>query len=205
MMNNFSKRVFDLSVAIPFLVVLSPVFFITALAVRITSPGPIFFTQERGGLNGNSFNAYKFRSMYINNEDPNSPREIDGGHPLVTPVGRVIRRLKIDELPQLWNVIRGEMSIVGPRPTLMQQIEKYSDKQRRRLEVLPGLTGWAQVNGNIKLSWDERISLDLWYIDNYSFLLDIKIIWMTFSVIFFGEHSNREALDAAGIRRRGRK
>lgn len=195
------KRVFDLLIVIPSLIILSPVFVLAGIAVKFSSLGPVFFSQIRGGRNGKPFMTFKFRSMVINDEDPALLGRIDGTNTLVTPVGRIIRRLKIDELPQLWNVLRGEMSIVGPRPTLLEQINSYSEEERGRLVVLPGLTGWAQVNGNIELSWDERIVLDLWYIRHWSLWLDVKIIWLTFAVILLGERPNKEALDEANIRR----
>ena len=195
------KRLFDLLLTIPTFIVLLPLFVITALAVRLSSPGPIFFSQIRAGRHGHPFRAFKFRSMFVNNADPRQMGRVGGGHELVTPVGRIIRRVKIDELPQLWNVLRGEMSIVGPRPTLLEQAAEYTAKQKRRLDVLPGLTGWAQVNGNIELSWDERIRLDLYYVEHQSFWFDIKTIWLTLDVIVRGEHPRAEALRAAGISR----
>ena len=195
------KRVFDLVLTTPVLLLISPLLALVALAVRLTSQGPVFYPQIRAGRYGRPFRTYKFRSMFVNDIHPIKMGKIDKDNPLITPVGRFIRRFKIDELPQLWNVFRGKMSLIGPRPTLLEQVESYTAEQRRRLEVLPGLTGWAQVNGNIELSWENRIRLDVWYLDNWSFWLDIKIILLTFDVIVRGEHPRWEALDAAGIRR----
>jgi lipopolysaccharide/colanic/teichoic acid biosynthesis glycosyltransferase len=138
-----------------------------------------------------------FRSMRVNDFSPLRVGQVRGEHPLVTPVGRWIRRLKVDELPQLLNVLRGDMSLVGPRPALVDQVESYTDFQRRRLEMRPGMTGWAQVNGNIELEWAERILLDIWYIDHCSPWLDLRILWRTSAVVIFGERSNRQALKDA--------
>jgi len=195
------KRYLDLLLTLPILVSLLPLLGIVALAVRLSSPGPVFFSQVRAGRDRQPFRTYKFRSMFVNDADPRQMGHVGGSHELVTPVGRIIRRLKIDELPQLWNVLRGEMSIVGPRPTLPEQTAEYTAEQERRLEVLPGLTGWAQVNGNIELSWDERIRLDLFYVEHHSFWFDLKTIWLTLDVIVRGEHPRAEALRAAGISR----
>lgn len=195
------KRLLDLVIVIPALVTLSPFLALVAVVVRLSSPGPVLFIQTRVGLEGRLFRSYKFRSMYLNDVDPNAPDEVYIDNPLITPIGRFIRRSKIDELPQLWNILLGDMTLVGPRPTLPEQVAEYSRQQRARLDVLPGLTGWAQVNGNIELSWHERIQLDLWYIDHQSIWLDLRIIWMTLAVILQGEQPKWEALYAAGIRR----
>jgi len=195
------KRYLDLLLTVLTFMLLLPLLGVAALAVRLSSPGPVFFSQVRMGRGGQPFRTYKFRSMFVNDADPRQMGHVGGSHELVTPVGRIIRRLKIDELPQLWNVLRGEMSIVGPRPTLPEQAAEYAAEQKRRLDVLPGLTGWAQVNGNIELSWDERIRLDLFYVEHQSFWFDMKTIWLTLDVIVRGEHPRVEALRAAGISR----
>lgn len=201
-MQRILKRTFDLLFSIAVLIVLSPILVLTALLIPATSRGPVFFRQDRAGRNGDVFRLVKFRSMAVNEADPTQMGKVDNTHPLVTPIGSVIRRLKIDELPQLWNVLRGEMSVVGPRPALPKQVAEYDQRQRRRLDVKPGLTGWAQVNGNIQLTWDERITLDLWYIDNRSMWLDLRILWMTLGVIVRGERLQTEALNAARLHRR---
>ena len=194
------KRLLDLIVVVLASIFLLPLIALIALAVRLTSRGPIFFAQTRVGKDGRLFQSYKFRSMYLNDIDPSTTGEVLADNPLVTPVGRIIRRLKIDELPQIWNIINGDMSLIGPRPTIPEHIEGYTPEQYRRLDVIPGLTGWAQVNGNIELSWDQRIQLDLYYIDHQSFWLDLKILWLTIDVVLHGEHPRAEALNEAGIR-----
>jgi lipopolysaccharide/colanic/teichoic acid biosynthesis glycosyltransferase len=135
--------------------------------------------------------------MRLNDRPLDRPEETAGADPLVTPIGRIIRRLKIDELPQLINVLRGEMSWIGPRPTVFAQIEKYSHFQRRRLEILPGMTGWAQVNGGAEIPWSERIILEVWYVDHRSFLVDIQILCKTIAVIIRGHKPNLQAVEQA--------
>ena len=183
----YGKRLFDLTLSGLIMVMLSPLLLIVVLAVRLTSPGPVFFSQVRAGRWGRLFRLYKFRSMVVNKADTAQMGKVGSDHPLVTPVGRIIRRFKIDELPQLWNVLKGEMSLVGPRPALTAQVADYTPQQHRRLEVLPGLTGWPQVNGNIELCWEDRILLDIWYVDHLSFWLDLRILLLTPAVIMMGE------------------
>ncbi|HOB73166.1 MAG TPA: sugar transferase [Phycisphaerae bacterium] len=180
------KRCIDFAVAALLIVLLSPVWLVAALAVKLTSRGPVLFSQPRGGRGGVPFLSYKFRTMTANHR--HDPKEIVPlSHPNVTPVGRVLRRLKIDELPQLWNVLKGDMSLVGPRPTIMEQVLAYNDFQRRRLEVRPGITGLAQVNGNAEISWDERIKYDVYYVDHMSLALDLSILAKTLLIIVLGE------------------
>ncbi len=172
----FSKRLFDLSFSFLALVVLSPILLLTAILVRIFLGTPILFKQKRPGCKGRPFFIYKFRSMRdaadrAGNPLPDSER--------LTRFGRILRSLSLDELPELFNILRGEMSFVGPRPLLMEYLPLYSPEQARRHDVVPGLTGWAQVNGRNALDWAARFKLDVWYVDNWSFGLDIKIIWMT--------------------------
>jgi lipopolysaccharide/colanic/teichoic acid biosynthesis glycosyltransferase len=199
---RYGKRLCDLALTVPALIVLAPLLALVALAVSLTSPGPIFFRQVRAGRGGRPFPLYKFRSMAVNTADPLHMGRVGGGHPLVTPVGRVIRRLKIDELPQLWNVLRGDLSVVGPRPRLLGQAEALPPAQRAILEVPPGLTGWPQVNGNTALSFEENVQLDLWYVARVSCWLDLKICLMTIDVILRGERPRPAALRAAGIDQR---
>jgi lipopolysaccharide/colanic/teichoic acid biosynthesis glycosyltransferase len=168
-----------------------------ALAIRLEDRPGILFSQDRLGQDGATIRVSKFRSMRHNDADPTTMGRVDGAHPLVTRTGRVIRRLKLDELPQLLGVARGDLSLVGPRPTLVEHLADYDDFQRRRLTVRPGLTGWAQVNGNTSLSWDERIRLDVWYVDNWSFWLDIKILARTVLSVLVGERRNPAALEEA--------
>lgn len=170
------KRVFDFVVAAVTLVVLSPVLLVVALMIRRKLGSPVLFSQMRPGLDARPFRMVKFRTMRD---------AIDrDGNPLpdaerMTPFGAKLRAMSIDELPELWNVLRGEMSLVGPRPLLMQYVPLYSPEQARRHEVRPGVTGWAQVNGRNALGWDEKFRLDTWYVDNRSFALDLRILWLT--------------------------
>jgi lipopolysaccharide/colanic/teichoic acid biosynthesis glycosyltransferase len=170
------KRPFDLAVAGTALLALSPVILGTAIAVRLAMGSPVLFRQVRPGLGGRPFELVKFRTML---------NAVDGsGKPLsdsqrLTRFGRFLRASSLDELPQLWNVVKGDMSLVGPRPLLMQYLPLYSPAQARRHEVRPGLTGWSQVNGRNALGWDEKFALDIWYVDNRSFGLDLKILFRT--------------------------
>ena len=175
------KRAFDLLVLGVAAVPAAALGVLCALAVRLTSPGPILFRQARIGLGGQPFEVLKFRTM-VAGENPLFP---DASR--ITSAGRWLRRLSLDELPQLVNVWRGEMSIVGPRPTLAYQVERYTTRQRARLSVPPGLTGWAQVNGRNALSWGDRIELDLEYVARQSLWLDARIVWRTATAMLGGE------------------
>ena len=177
------KRAFDLALLAVASVPVGAVGLACAVAIKVDSPGPVFFRQERVGLRGKSFDVYKFRTM-VDNPDGN-PLFPDAT--VITRVGRVLRRLSLDELPQLIDVLRGEMSIVGPRPTLAYQVEQYDDFQRRRLEVRPGVTGLAQVNGRNSLLWEERIVWDVKYVDTASLLLDLRILARSIKVVLLGE------------------
>ena len=163
------------------LIVLSPVLVVTAILVRIKLGAPVLFKQQRPGLLAQPFYVYKFRTM-------TDQRDADGqllpDEVRLTPFGKLLRRLSLDELPQLLNVIKGDLSLVGPRPLLMEYIPLYSPEQARRHEVRPGITGWAQVNGRNAISWEEKFKLDVWYVDHQSFWLDLKILWMTFNKVF---------------------
>lgn len=170
------KRVFDLIVATTMLILLSPVLLVVALMVRVRLGSPVLFIQRRPGLSGKPFRMRKFRTMRDAFD-----RE---GRPLpdaerLTPFGSMLRSTSLDELPGLFNVVRGDMSLVGPRPLLMQYLPLYSAEQARRHDVRPGLTGWAQVNGRNALGWDEKFALDRWYVDHHSFTLDLTILWLT--------------------------
>jgi lipopolysaccharide/colanic/teichoic acid biosynthesis glycosyltransferase len=168
------------------LFVISPILLITVVLLKILMPGPVFFTQQRVGKNGKLFNIMKFRSMKVDREAEKN-HDFTKDAERMTPFGNLIRRLKIDELPQLINVFRGDMSLVGPRPTVKKQTDLYNDYQKQRLNMRPGMTGLAQVNGNISLSWNERIVYDVEYVNNFSVLLDIKILFKTVAVVFLGE------------------
>src|ERR671934_1341091 len=176
---ELAKRAFDLTVASSVGVLAAPLLGAIAAAIKFESRGPLFFRQERIGRHGRPFEIVKFRTLV--DSPPGEPADylISKSDPRITRVGAFLRRWSLDELPQVWNVLRGDMSIVGPRPTLRYQVERYDDFQRRRLEVLPGVTGWAQVSGRNALTWPERIKLDVWYVDHRSLLLDLKILLLT--------------------------
>ncbi|HEX5467601.1 MAG TPA: sugar transferase [Gaiellaceae bacterium] len=166
----------------------SPLLALAALAIKLDDGGPVFYRQRRIGLGGEEFDLIKLRTMIPGAEAQGAGWAVDYGDPRITRAGRLLRRLSVDEVPQLWNVLHGEMSLVGPRPTLAYQVEQYTPRQWRRLEVKPGLTGWAQVNGRAKLLWTERIELDLWYVENRSAWLDLKILARTPRVLFSGTY-----------------
>ena len=172
----FNKRIFDLILALLALVILSPVLLATAILVRIFIGTPILFKQQRPGYKGRPFHIYKFRTM-TNRITLNGGLLPDAER--LTRFGRFLRSLSLDELPELFNILRGEMSFVGPRPLLMEYLPLYSEEQARRHDVMPGLTGWAQVHGRNAMTWDDKFKHDVWYVDHWSFLLDIKIILMT--------------------------
>ncbi len=189
-MKNISlsiKYLFDKIFSLILLIILSPLFLIISILIKIDSPGPVFFVQERVGQNGKIFKIIKFRTMQVGAEEKTKGIFIDKNNPYLTKIGKFLRRWSLDELPELINILKGEMSLIGPRPTLKYQVEKYNDFQKRRLKMKPGLTGWAQVNGRNKLSWEERIILDVWYIDNWSLFLDFIILFKTISVVFKNE------------------
>ena len=173
---NKMKLFFDYLLTIPGIVVIFPIIVLTTLLVRIKIGTPVLFTQERPGLYGKSFCVYKFRTM--TNEKDTSGNLLPDADRLV-PFGRFLRSTSLDELPELINVLKGDMSLVGPRPLLMEYLERYTPEQARRHEVRPGITGWAQVNGRNALSWEEKFRLDVWYVDNRSLWLDIKILFLT--------------------------
>lgn len=180
------RRVADVIVSLTLMILLLPVWLLTALAIKLTSPGPLLFSQPRGGLNAVPFIAYKFRTMRADHvHDPTEVVPLN--HQGITRLGRLLRRSKIDETPQLFNILRGDMSIIGPRPTIMDQVVRYDAFERRRLEVRPGLTGLAQVNSNATMSWPERIKYDVYYVDHVGPLLDAWILLKTVAVVVFGE------------------
>lgn len=184
------KRAVDLIISILVLLILSPIILITGVAVRINLGAPILFRQDRPGIGGKTFTMIKFRTMR-NTLGPD-------GQPLsdqerLTRFGAFLRSTSLDELPELWNVLKGEMSIVGPRPLLIEYLSLYSAEQARRNEVKPGITGWAQVNGRNALSWEEKFQLDVWYVDHQSLWLDLKILWLTLFKVF-----KRDGINASG-------
>ena len=188
-MSKFFKRLFDIIASASGLIFLSPVFLILIYLIRKNLGEPVFFTQERPGKDGKPFKMIKFRSMRDavdkdGNPLPDSER--------LTPFGKKLRATSLDELPELWNVLKGEMSLVGPRPLLMSYLPLYNEFQNRRHEMKPGVTGWAQVNGRNALSWDEKFAHDIWYIDHYSFWLDMKILFLTVKKVFIKEGISAE-------------
>jgi lipopolysaccharide/colanic/teichoic acid biosynthesis glycosyltransferase len=181
------KRVLDLILSGVGLIICAPVIAVLAVAVRLESRGHAFYTQTRAGRHGRPFMIYKLRTMVSGAEFTGAGLAIQEGDDRITRVGRFLRRYSLDELPNLVNVFRGEMSIVGPRPTLMHQVEQYTDRQRGRLSVKPGLTGWAQIHGRASLPWSERIELDLYYVEHQSLALDARIIARTIGMVLSGQ------------------
>lgn len=182
----YFKRLIDFFLAITAILVLFPFFVIVALLVKIDSKGPLFYKQERVGMKGRLFKLYKFRTMTDVERDPNV-KQTYADDPEITRVGGILRRLKIDELPQLINVLKGDMAVIGPRPALPSMYDEYGEEAQKRLRVRPGLSGLAQVNGNIMIPWEKRIEYDNKYIDSLSFWNDILIFLKTFAIIIFGE------------------
>ncbi|MCY9398995.1 sugar transferase [Bacillus haynesii] len=171
-----AKRFFDLALSVILLVALSPAMILTACLIRWKIGSPILFRQTRPGLNGEPFTLYKFRTM---TDERDEAGNLLSDEKRLTKTGRLIRKTSLDELPQLINVIKGDLSLVGPRPLLMEYIPLYTKRQWRRHEVKPGITGWAQINGRNKVTWEEKFELDVWYVDHRSFLLDLKILLLT--------------------------
>lgn len=183
------KRIFDFSAATLGIIAVSPIVIGTAIVVKKKIGLPILFTQTRPGQYGKPFQVYKFRTM-TNETDMNGELLPDAER--LTETGKFLRKYSLDELPQLINVIKGDISLVGPRPLLMEYNDLYNDEQRRRLDVKPGITGWAQVNGRNALSWEEKFELDVWYVDHQSFMLDIYILYITVIKVFKSEGINQE-------------
>jgi lipopolysaccharide/colanic/teichoic acid biosynthesis glycosyltransferase len=182
------NRALDVAGASVALALASPALAVAALAVKLEDGGPVLYRQRRVGLHGREFELVKLRTMVVGAEREGAGWAVNEGDPRITRVGRLLRRLSLDELPQLWNVVRGDMSLVGPRPTLSYQVERYTARQRRRLEVKPGITGWAQIHGRARLPWDERIELDVWYVEHRSPRVDLKILLRTPQALFGGTY-----------------
>jgi lipopolysaccharide/colanic/teichoic acid biosynthesis glycosyltransferase len=178
------RRAVDVLGAAVGLLLTSPLLLLGALAVKLEDRGPALYRQVRVGKDGEDFELLKLRTMVVGAETIGAGYAVTAGDARITRSGRVLRKLSVDELPQLWNVLRGEMSLVGPRPTLRYQVERYSPRQARRLEVKPGITGWAQVHGRAALPWDERIELDVWYVENRSVWVDLTILARTPLALF---------------------
>jgi lipopolysaccharide/colanic/teichoic acid biosynthesis glycosyltransferase len=182
------NRALDATLAAAGLVLGAPLLALAAAGIKLDDGGPVLYRQTRVGKDGVDFELIKLRTMVVGAETKGAKLAVNQGDPRITRAGRLLRKLSIDELPQLWNVVRGDMSLVGPRPTLRYQVERYDAHQRRRLEVRPGITGWAQIQGRATLPWAERIELDVWYVDHRSPWLDAKILARTPLALFGGTY-----------------
>lgn len=189
--NLFLKRLADILFSGIGCLILLPLFLLVALIIKLTMPGPVFFEQVRVGKDGRLFSILKFRSMKVDKEAEASHDDSKDAE-RTTLFGKFLRRSKVDELPQLLNVLKGDMSMVGPRPTLKELADEYSPRQARRLTMRPGMTGWAQVHGNASISWDDRIEYDIYYVDHFSILLDLRILLKTVLVVIYGEEKFSE-------------
>jgi len=187
-------RVLDILIAAGALALASPVLLVAAVMIRLESPGPVIYRHVRVGRHGEPFELWKLRTMVEGAERMGAGLYIERGDARITRSGRFLRRFSLDELPNLVNVLRGDLSIVGPRPTVAEQVQRYTPHQRRRLEVRPGITGWAQVNGRVSLPWPERIELDVWYVDHRSVLLDLRILARTVRMMATGNGLYSEEL-----------
>ena len=181
------SRVLDIALAAIGLALAAPLLLIAAIAIKLDSRGPVVYRQRRVGKDGRQFEVLKLRTMRPGADPVGVGTPVLEDDPRVTRVGGLLRRFSLDELPNLVNVLRGELAIVGPRPTLAAQVELYTERQRRRLEVKPGITGWAQVNGRARIPWEERIELDVWYVDNHSLALDLRILARTARLLLTGQ------------------
>lgn len=193
MYKHFIKRFLDIVLSLFIIIFFSPVLLLLAILVKLDSPGPVVFKQQRLGLDGKEFTMYKYRSMCVNAESQGTGVYSDSGDPRVTRIGKILRATSADELPQAFNILKGDMSFIGPRPPLTYhpwKLEEYTEHQRRMFEMRPGITGWAQVNGRKVVEWNKRIDLNVWYIDNASFLLDVKIFFMTIFKIFANDDNS---------------
>jgi lipopolysaccharide/colanic/teichoic acid biosynthesis glycosyltransferase len=181
------KRALDVTVAAAGLALAAPLLAASAVLIRLESHGHPIYRQRRVGRDGVPFDLYKLRTMVSGAETMGAGLAVDAGDARITRLGGVLRRTSLDELPNLVNVLRGEMSVVGPRPTVQVQVDRYSERQRGRLSVRPGLTGWAQIQGRASLPWSERIELDLWYVEHASLALDLRILWRTVRMVMGGD------------------
>jgi lipopolysaccharide/colanic/teichoic acid biosynthesis glycosyltransferase len=182
------NRAVDVALAGGTLLVASPLLALAALAIKLEDGGPVLYRQTRVGRDGSDFELLKLRTMVVGAETMGAGLAVNRGDSRITRSGRLLRKLSLDELPQLWNVVRGEMSCIGPRPTLRYQVEQYDDRQRHRLDVKPGITGWAQINGRASLPWADRIELDVWYVEHRSPRLDLRILARTPFALFRGTY-----------------
>lgn len=201
MYKNCIKRIFDIVLSLIGIVLLSPVFLFISVAVKLDSRGPVLFKQERVGKGEKLFYIYKFRSMCVGAEQMGTGQYSFENDPRVTKTGRLLRATSLDEIPQLFNILKGDMSFIGPRPPLTYhpwELSEYTDFQRRMFEVRPGITGWAQVNGRKEVEWHERIRLNVWYVDNCSLALDIKIIFKTLFKVIKNEDNQNHGVTVVG-------
>jgi lipopolysaccharide/colanic/teichoic acid biosynthesis glycosyltransferase len=182
------NRAADIAIAGSALVLASPFLAVAAVAIKLSDGGPVLYRQTRVGRDGADLELLKLRTMVVGAETMGAGLSVNRGDARITRVGRLLRKLSLDELPQLWNVVRGEMSVIGPRPTLRYQVEQYDERQRHRLDVRPGITGWAQVNGRASLPWADRIELDVWYVEHRSPLVDLRILARTPAALFSGTY-----------------
>jgi lipopolysaccharide/colanic/teichoic acid biosynthesis glycosyltransferase len=182
------NRALDIAIAGTGLVLSSPLVALGAIAVKLEDRGPALYQQVRVGKNGADFELLKLRTMIVGAENQGAGYAVDKGDSRITKAGRLLRRISVDELPQLWNVVRGDMSIIGPRPTLRYQVDQYNDEQLHRLEVKPGITGWAQIHGRAELPWADRIELDLWYVRHHNWKTDLLILMRTPLALFGGTY-----------------
>jgi lipopolysaccharide/colanic/teichoic acid biosynthesis glycosyltransferase len=182
------NRVVDVALAGSGLVLTSPLLGLAALAIKLEDGGPVLYRQTRVGKDGEDFEVLKLRTMVVGAEKLGAGYAVDRGDSRIGRIGRILRRTSIDELPQLWNILRGDMSVIGPRPTLRYQVEQYDEHQQRRLEIRPGLTGWAQVHGRASLPWADRIELDVWYVEHRSPRIDLEILLRTPLALFRGTY-----------------
>lgn len=189
MYQNYFKRLLDIIVSLTSIIVLSPLMIIIAILVKINLGSPVIFKQKRTGLNGKEFTIYKFRSM-TNDVDENG--ELLPNEQRLTKFGKIFRSTSLDELPELFNILKGDMSLVGPRPLLTEYLELYNERQKQRLKVRPGLTSYTGVNGRSTIPWEKRFEMDVWYVNNVSFLLDLKIILKTFYVVIKRENTTSD-------------
>jgi len=185
------NRALDVAGAAIGLALASPFLGAAALAIKLDDGGPVLYRQRRVGKDGDEFELLKLRTMVVGAERQGAGWAVNRGDPRITRAGRLLRRVSLDELPQLWNVVRGEMSLIGPRPTLAYQVKQYTSRQRKRLDVLPGITGWAQIQGRASLPWEERIELDVWYVEHRSLRLDLKILARTPLALFGGTYKGK--------------
>jgi lipopolysaccharide/colanic/teichoic acid biosynthesis glycosyltransferase len=185
------NRALDVAGASLGLAIASPFLAAAAIGIKLDDRGPILYRQRRVGKDGREFELLKLRTMVVGAETQGAGWAVNRGDPRITRVGRALRRLSIDEVPQLWNVVRGEMSLIGPRPTLAYQVEQYTPRQRKRLDVKPGITGWAQIHGRAALPWEDRIELDVWYVENRSPLVDLKILMKTPRALLAGTYKGQ--------------